>query len=302
MPTYYLDSDSFLTANAIYTDAFFENTANDGVYQGCGVYRIQTNGVLGLPVNCPICREDCDGGLTYATTQEGAYSVQLDLGTGVGDVQVTFSPFTNAQSLSVVYNGVIHTGYFTPGGGTFIPETYLGVSVAGGGCGVESGSPYSLQVYQWDTINDVFDPVGGLPTNVVVDIADVHYEPSGPLTNYVLRFPKNSATENSAQLTLISPCKGSLAEFAVSCPKPYNRYTSTTVQAVKNDACTEPAGSEIYVAHDDRDPKYQIDDFAFVDQYGRSILPDGFYGIREGAIDEVIGVTNGRITSIDACP
>jgi hypothetical protein len=302
MPTYYIDSDSFLTANAVYTDAFFETTANDGVYQGCGVYRIQTNGVLGLPVNCPICREACDGALTYATTQEGAYSVQLDLGSDVGDVEVLFSPFTNAQSLSVVYNGVVYTGYFTPGGGSFISEPYLGVDVGGGGCGVESGSPYSLQVYQWDTINDEFDPVGGLPTNVVVNAADVHYEPSGPLTNYVLRFPKNSPTENFAQLTLISPCKGSLAQFAVNCPKPYIGYSSGRKAGNKIDACASSVDIDVYVAQDSRNPKYIIGDFAFADQYGRTLLEDGYYGIKEGAIDDVIQVSNGAIILIDACP
>ena len=300
---FYIDSDSFLTATAVYDDPYFETLASDGVYQDCGVFRVQQNGVLGAPTNCPICTEDCDPSTVYSISDYGSYSVQVNLTSDIGDVEVTFSPFTNAQSLSVIYGGTVYTGYYTPSLTTFISEPYLGVDPSAGGCDVVASTPVDLQVYSWSPADAAFEPVGGAPTNVNVTLPQVHYEPGGPLIGYVLRFPKNSTTDNTAQVILNSPCKGSNAEFYVSCPKPYLRYPSTTTQTSEALACSTAATIDIYVAQALGSATVSLGEFAFSDKYGRSPLADGVYGIVDRSSQkQATTIRNGRITSITVCP
>ena len=300
---FYIDSDSFLTATSVYTDPYFETLAPDGVYQDCGVFRVQQSGLLGAPTNCPICTENCDPATAYSISDYGSYSVQVGLSSIIGDVEIKFSPFTNAQSLSVIYGGTVYTGYYTPSLTTFISEPYLGVDPTAGGCDVVTNTPVDLQVYSWSPYNGVFEPVGGAPTNVNVTMSQVHYEPGGPLIDYVLRFPKNSTTDNTAQVILNSPCKGSNAEFYVSCPKPYYRYPSTTVQASDVAACSTFISTDVYIAQTVGSTTFTLGEFAFSDRYGRSPLSDGVYGIVDKASQkQAATIRNGRISNLTVCP
>ena len=300
---FYIDSDSFLTATSVYTDPYFQVLAADGVYPDCGVFRIQQSGLLGAPTNCPICTEQCSSSTVYSISDYGSYSVQVGLSSIIGDVEVRFSPFTNAQSLSVIYGGTVYTGYYTPSLTTFISEPYLGIDPSAGGCDVVETTPVDLQVYSWSPYDDVFEPVGGAPTNVNVTLSQVHYEPSGPLINYVLRFPKNSTTDNTAQVILNSPCKGSSAEFSVSCPKPYYRYPSTTAQASEAAACSTSTSTDIYIAQTVGATTLSLGEFAFNDKYGRSPVADGVYGIVDKASQkQATTIRNGRISNISVCP
>ena len=67
--TYYIDSNEFTTATAVYTNATLTTAAADGFYQSCGVYRQQTSGVLGPVITCPNCT-----GAVCGTTPSGGWT------------------------------------------------------------------------------------------------------------------------------------------------------------------------------------------------------------------------------------
>ncbi len=67
--TFYIDTASFSTATAVFSDASLTTKAADGYYSNESIVRQQVNGILEPAVNCPNCAAPPTTPVEYCITQ-----------------------------------------------------------------------------------------------------------------------------------------------------------------------------------------------------------------------------------------
>jgi hypothetical protein len=309
--TFYLDSDDFITASSVYSDIMLTVLAPDGLYQDCGVFRFQSNGVLGAPTTCPVCKEDCSSSTGYLISEQGVYTIQVDLGTGVGDVEVTFPASTNAKKIEVLYAGVLfyldpilfgpQVGYYSATNplSPAIQEPYIQVT---GDCDIVASTPVNVPNYSWNPTSSAFEQVGTTPSYVAAATAsDVSIIPS--TDDFIFRFSKGFADITNALVTITAPCKGTTGAIKVLCPKEYVQYDFTAPNPAT--PCTDPRPNNKYIAQADPVAAPLVGEFVFDDTNGNVYynVASETYGILNATTGRYeIDVQYGRIQSVTVCP
>ena len=88
---YYIDTATFATATAVFTNQSLTVLAPDGTYRFGTTTRQQSGGVLLASQACPSCTIPC-GSPINGSGQTGIYTINLSLGTATGAIVIRFDP------------------------------------------------------------------------------------------------------------------------------------------------------------------------------------------------------------------
>jgi hypothetical protein len=302
--TFYLDSPSLSTATVIYSDISLTTIAADGFYSDGTIVREQALGVL-LPQSvCESCASPC-GGTISASGNQGVYTLNTDLGTDTGAVIVEFNPFTIPDGILAQFNSTYYNGLSSPsfgwlqGSPSNLP-TYIGNSADGCSATLVSGSPYTLNVYNYS--GGAFVATGGTET-FSITAPQLQLTAGGP-GNCIMVIPKTTAAPSVLSLKFIGPCLGTAFDIGVSCPAPLTSYSSGTMQATSGAACLAGLGQTYYVAHVTGSAgNLGLYDLVFSNSNGSSKLSAGFYATSSSTSGTYYQVdSNGVIIGFGACP
>ena len=297
--TYYLNGPTLDKATAVYTSSALTTKAADGWYSTGGVYRKQISGVLEIPVLCSACNLACGTTLSMDTGR-GHYTVDIDLGSGIGAVVVDVDFKTIPDGLKIEYNGVTYNSVYSPTFG-FInsPGTnplYTGITAFD--CSV-SGKTYILPKFQ-------FNGTGFNQTveveNVTVDPTSVFLKSSG-LGTCKMIIPKTAASPSIATMTIISPCDKSEIEITPACPTALSAWESYQAAPSATNAsglCTVGAVTTYYhvvVGGSAGNPG--VGDIIYTDANGTTLAGAGFYSVVGAAVIQVDA--NGVVASTPSC-
>jgi len=220
--SYYINGPTLATATAVYTDEELIYCAPDGFYSDGSVVREQVNCELLPAENCDVCSYPCP--ITPAVSSpappsEGAYYMDVDLGSGTGAVIINFTPGGPPNGIKAEYNGNTYNdlvspvdGFHSASGTTAI--TYLGNTADDAICGGIAGTSPVLDNYRYNGAA-FFAPGGN--TNPTIDATDVSLSAAVPGT-CVMVIPKLNPTPSTLSLTMIAPCAASQFSIEVECP------------------------------------------------------------------------------------
>lgn len=321
MPTfnYYLDSNSFTTATAIYTDADLTTKAPDGLYQNCGVYRYQYDGFLQDPTTCPFCNvTECGSGkpIRWITDTQGYYQFDVELGTTTGMWIVKFAPQNIPNGIIVNWSGTDYTGGSSDVYG-YLAGPYFGNNTQITAYNFPNASPYFVNKMAWDGQTNGFgEGTNFVPTGATETVSIVPADVSGTAAapGFIHLFiPKNAAEPQTATITCIGPVGGGNDSFTLQgndCPVTLLGFTvSGGPQPDAVTACAAPVINTYYngpVTGTLGEPG--LYDVMFANSAGTTTLADalgaGFYGYSSGGVPTgyfEIDV-NSVITQIGTCP
>ena len=292
--TYYINSDSFLTATSIYTDAALTTFAPDGYYKDCGVVRYLTSGVLGDTVACPSCAGDCD--TTYTMSEQGVYSFNVELGGTLGVSSVLFNTSDAPCGIYVTYNGTTFTSG-VDGTGSLIDGPYFGVSADD--CGLVANSPHTLTSYEYNSVSTSFQPVG--TSSVAITAGQLGLTAGNPGTLFFV-FSYNDATVTQANITVINVCKDSASSAVVRCGVRAGSYQSSARDEDPTAACALDINERYYlVPADGVGTEPATGDRVYQDIKCRVPLEDGFYSATIGGVKKSYEVVSGAVQTIANC-
>jgi hypothetical protein len=297
--TYYLDGPTLDKATAVYTSSALTTKATDGWYSTGGVYRKQTSGVLETSILCSACNLACGTTLSM-DTKRGFYTVDVDLGSGVGAVVVDIDFKTIPDGVKIEYNGVTYNSIYSPSFG-FInsPGTnplYTGITAFD--CSI-SGKTSTLPKYQFN--GNGFNLTGSIE-NVTVDPTSVFLKSSG-LGTCKMIIPKPAASPSIATMTIISPCDKSEIEITPACPTALSAWESYQAAPSATNAsglCTVGAVTTYYhvvVGGSAGNPG--VGDIIYTDANGTTLAGAGFYSVVGAAVIQVDA--NGVVASTPSC-
>lgn len=241
---YYIDSDSFTTATAVYTNANLTTAAADGFYQNCGVYRQQTSGVLGPVITCPNCTGATCGTLPsggWTTTEQGIYQFDIQLSAAVGAWRLALTPGVLPGKIRVEFpasSGTFYTGGSSSNFG-YLAGPYFGDTTTATTYNFPGLSPYIVSDFEWagDSAGTSFAPTG---TSQSVAIAPGDFSgTAGAPGNVVMFIPKTLADLQNATVTVTGPIGGASDSFSLtnSCASTLTSVLCTTNQASAVAAC-----------------------------------------------------------------
>lgn len=311
--TYFLNGSSLSDSTAIYTNSAMTTLAPDGWYSDGLIIRQQLSGVLQAEQVCPSCEFPC-GGTVSATGSSGAYV--MNIGTGslssdVGAIVVRFDPAAVPDGIKVVYNGITYNSVSSQNHGWLggVPSglpVFLGLIGGQASCPAGSivGGPYTLTEFSWDGTS--FVPTGDTQTISVVSSQN-KTTVSSP-GECVMVIPKISPTPSSLEISCYGVCTDTQFDVSIECPALLKKFKgSIKVDNLDDPAilCALPIGESYYVASvNGVYPLLGLYDWVFSDQYGISVLPDGYYKTNNVALpDTAIQVQNGVIVQlVNVCP
>lgn len=245
--SYYINGPTLATATAVYTDEELIYCAPDGFYSDGSVVREQVNCELLPAENCDVCSYPCP--ITPAVSSptppsEGAYYMDVDLGSGTGAVIINFTPGGPPNGIKAEYNGNTYNdlvspvdGFHSASGTTAI--TYLGRTADD--CGIAGTSPV-LDNYRYNGVA-FFAPGGN--TNPTIDATDVSLSAAVPGT-CVMVIPKLNPTPSTLSLTMIAPCAASQFSIEVECPAALPSFFGAVPEATGT--CGSPLDQRYYHA------------------------------------------------------
>jgi len=298
--TYYLNAPSLGSATSVFTNADLTVLAADGFYSDGVIVREQISGLLVAQQTCPACATPCGGSIS-ASGQQGIYYLNIDLGTDIGAVVVTFNPASVPDGISALFNSVVYNGVSSPSygwlqGAAGLP-TYVGAT--GNDCGIVANSPYTLDEFQYNgsTFTDL-----GTTTSVSVVSGQMQLTATGP-GNCKMVIPKTAASPSVVDMTFIGPCLGTVFSIGVACPTPLTSFASSTVNVDSATACSDTIDQTYYVAHvNGAAGTLGLYDLVFSDANGEFKLGAGFYKTTAAGTDDWYQVdANGVIIVFGDC-
>jgi hypothetical protein len=298
--TYYLNAPSLGSATSVFTNADLTVLAADGFYSDGVIVREQISGLLVAQQTCPACAIPC-GGTISASGQQGIYYLNIDLGTDIGAVVVTFNPASVPDGISALFDSVVYNGVSSPSygwlQGTAGLPTYVGATASD--CGIVANSPYTLDEFQYDgsTFIDL-----GTTTSVSVVAGQMQLTAAGP-GNCKMVIPKTAASPSVVDMTFIGPCFGTVFSIGVACPAPLTSFASSTVNVDSATACSDTIDQTYYVAHvNGAAGTLGLYDLVFSDANGEFKLGAGFYQTTAAGANEWYQVdANGVIIAFGDC-
>lgn len=298
--TYYLNAPSLGSATSVFTNADLTVLAADGFYSDGVIVREQISGLLVAQQTCPACATPCGGSIS-ASGQQGIYYLNIDLGTDIGAVVITFNPASVPDGISALFNSVVYNGVSSPSygwlQGTAGLPTYVGAT--GADCGIVANSPYTLDEFQYNgsTFTDL-----ETTTSVSVVAGQMQLTAAGP-GNCKMVIPKTAASPSVVDMTFIGPCLGTVFSIGVACPAPLTSFASSTVNLDSATACSDTIDQTYYVAHvNGAAGTLGLYDLVFSDANGEFKLGAGFYKTTAAGTDDWYEVdANGVIVSFGEC-
>ena len=298
--TYYLNAPSLGSATSVFTNADLTVLAADGFYSDGVIVREQISGLLVAQQTCPACATPCGGSIS-ASGQQGIYYLNIDLGTDIGAVVVTFNPESVPDGISALFNSVVYNGVSSPSygwlQGTAGLPTYVGAT--GSDCGIVANSPYTLDEFQYNgsTFTDL-----ETTTSVSVVAGQMQLTAAGP-GNCKMVIPKTAASPSVVDMTFIGPCLGTVFSIGVACPAPLTSFASSTVNVDSATACSDTIDQTYYVAHvNGAAGTLGLYDLVFSDANGEFKLGAGFYQTTDAGSNEWYQVdANGVIIAFGDC-
>ena len=298
--TYYLNAPSLGSATSVFTNADLTVLAADGFYSDGVIVREQISGLLVAQQTCPACATPCGGSIS-ASGQQGIYYLNIDLGTDIGAVVVTFNPISVPDGISALFNSVVYNGVSSPSygwlQGTAGLPTYVGAT--GSDCGIVANSPYTLDEFQYNgsTFTDL-----GTTTSVSVVAGQMQLTAASP-GNCKMVIPKTAASPSVVDMTFIGPCLGTVFSIGVACPAPLTSFASSTVNVDSATACSDTIDQTYYVAHvNGASGTLGLYDLVFSDANGEFKLGAGFYQTTDAGSNEWYQVdANGVIVAFGDC-
>jgi hypothetical protein len=292
--TYYINSNSFLTATSIYTDAALTTFAPDGFYKDCGVVRQLVSGVLSEPIACPTCAAACDA--NYAMPNQGVYTTTVDLGPVTGVSSVLFNPGAYPAAIYVTYNGTTYSAA-VQSNGTTLDGPYFGDSA--NDCGLVTNSPHLFNAYTYSAFEGAYEQAGTSQVNITAD--QLSLTSGDPGTLYIV-FAYNDSSVTQATITVVNACKDSSSSFSILCGDRMASFDSTTNNGDPASACAAPLTSRYYLSpRDGVSIAPSTGDKVYLDAGGRIPLEDGFYGANIGGVKKSFEVVTGAVQTIAAC-
>jgi hypothetical protein len=314
--TYYINAETFSDATAVFTNNSFTNLAADGTYQFGGVYRVQTNGVLGVPFTCISCCEPCGTSLaprTYSmvangwaadslndrlhsmctylnSIRGGAIVIEFDFPSGVAN-----SGFP--LGLEGVYNSVSTTGVVSRRYG-WLPNRYVGDSNEMSDAQLNNpiligDGPYELTDVSWDSEASAFiigttttneppfqlPPLPTLSTSLTVN---------NPEKCYMI-IPNLVAGAENVTAKVYSPrpyhtgAAGAL-DVTVNCPSALTGFEASNVSATRAGVCgLNPRTATLYnMPVNGTAGVPRLFDRVFTTSNGTSLAASGFYALDDG--------------------
>ena len=300
--TFYLDAPSLSTATVVYSNAALTTVAANGFYSEGSIVREQVSGVLLPQQACPACAVPC-GSTISANGTQGVYYLNTNLGSPTGAIIVRFNPTAVPEGIKAVYNSTVYNGLSSPSfgwkQGTAGLTTYLGSSSDACSSGIVSGSPYTLNEFQYN--GTTFAPLG-TPESVTIAAGQMQLTASAP-GNCVMVIPKTAASPSILNLTFVGPCTGVVFSISVSCPAALPSFDSSTMHATSALACAGTINQPYYVAHvNGAAGVLGLYDLVFSDLNGQSKLAAGFYKTNDAGANDWYQVdANGVIILFGTC-
>ena len=281
--TYYLDAPSLGSATAIYADSGLTVIAADGFYSDGTIVREQVGGALLPQVTCPACATPC-GGAISASGNQGVYYLDIDLGTDVGAVVISFDPYSVPDGIQATFNSVVYNGLSSPSfgwlqGSAGLP-TYIGDS--GSNCGLPESSPLDLPVFNYEGGAFVN---AGVSEVVNVLAGQLDFTSGGP-GNSKMVIAKTAPTPSILSLKMIGPCSGTAFNISVACPAGLTAFDGSLGLANETLACAAPINETYYVAHvTGAAGVLGLNDLVFEDSFGQFKLAAGFYRTNDAGVN-----------------
>jgi len=273
--TYYLDAPSLASASVIYTDSELTTIAPDGFYSDGTLVREQASGILLPQTTCPACATPC-GGAISASGQQGVYYLDIDLGTDVGAVEISFDPYSVPDGIQAVFNSVTYNGLSSPAFGWLQGSaglaTYIGDSA--NNCGLPPVGTLDLDVFNYE--GGSFVPSG--ETEAVSILAGQLDLTTGAPGSSRMVIAKTAPTPSILSLKMIGPCSGTAFNVAVACPAGLTAFDASLPFVSSTLACAAPIGQVYYVSHvTGAAGVLGLNDLVFDDSFGQYKLAAGYY-------------------------
>jgi len=313
--TYYLNAETFEEATGIFTNGSLTVSAPDGTYQFGGVYRVQTNGVLGVPFTCISCCQSCSSTVfqlnatstvpvkrldnkvhticsSFEPHSGGFIVIEFDFVTGVAN-----SGFP--LGLEGIYNSVTTTGVVSRRYG-WLPNKYVGDSnemssaqLDGGINGSANPPDYNLRNAHWNP-NSVVNWDYDYPTSYITEPALTL-----PLTTTLpqsltvnnpekcyMGIPNSIAAAQTVDVKVYSPrvrgAAGAL-DVTVNCPSALTGFEASNVNATRSGACgLDPTSATLYnMPVNGTAGVPRLFDRVFTNSNGSTLAASGFYSLNQ---------------------
>jgi len=300
--SYYINGPTLATATAVYTDEELIYCAPDGFYSDGSVVREQVNCELLPAESCDVCSYPCP--VTPAVSSptppsEGAYYMDVDLGSGTGAVIINFTPGGPPSGIKAQYDSTVYNDLSSPFDGFhsatyFLAPTYVGRTADD--CGIAGTAPV-LDSYRYTGVG--FVATGG-NTSVTIAPTDVSLSAAVPGT-CVMVVPKLNPTPSTLSLTMIAPCNTSQFSIEVECPAALPSFLGAVPEVTGT--CGSPLDQTYYHAPvNGTAGNPGLYDWVFSDANGANPLT-GYNSIYIGgaAPGQWIEVVQGVIVSINSC-
>lgn len=298
--TYYLDAPSLGSASVIYEDASLSTIAPDGFYSDGTIVREQVSGILLPQVNCPACAVPC-GGTVEESGLQGVYYLDINLGAGLGAVLVSFDPISVPDGFQVTYDSAVYNGMSSPNygwlqGATGLP-TYVGAISSS--CGIPTGSPYALPIYEYQSGS--FVP-SGMSESVTILSSQLELTTIAPGI-CVMVIPKTQITPSVLTLKMIGPCFGTAFNVSVTCPTVLGDIECSIAFDSIGVACEMPITQTYYLANVTGTAGVVTQyDLVFEDAFGETKLDSGYYRTIDAGANTWFQVdANGVVVALGAC-
>ena len=315
MPTYsepyFLDGTTLSDSTAVFMNSGLTISAPDGYYSDGVIIRQQVSGLFLPQFTCPACGLGCGEGLT-TIGEEGAYYIDIDTGTlptDVGAIVIRFATGSIPDGIQATYNGQVYNELSSPFYGYLAAPpgltTWIGKSQFD--CGLVSGSPHNVNVFQFDGTS--FVPTGTtegitiLPSQLQLT-ADPPDNNPGDLWP-VMVIPKTSPTPSVVSLKISAVCGTTGFLLDITCPKKIKGINASVRYDNTTGICLAPLTSKLYpVRVNGVSPYLGLYDWIFLDEYGENKAVDGYYRTNNlTGSNDTIQVQNGVVIAItNECP
>jgi hypothetical protein len=329
--TYYIDAPNFIDATTI-TDAAGA-VAPDGIYQFNGVYRVMASGALSSVITyCDSCCESCSATFVYPinVTKRDYHKMCSNVGESTETAIIIKFKFNEnrlgyMQGLQATYDGSVYSGVVSNRYG-FLEKKYVGnVGIVSASDIVNDAyNPYSLTVYNWQSISNQFIQSGQNPITETIALTDINQVTTTSANIYnnpdecYLLVPKTSLT-TTVEAEVYSPHRqidssGGACSVTVPCPSPLSQFSATGSEASAADACTEASASGLTNTYflmrvNSTSGSPRLFDRVYLDAAGVTPLTTaGYYGV----INQYSGTTetyswihvdsDGIVQAAGACP
>ena len=311
--TYYIDTNLFSTATAVWIDSSLTNKAPDGWYQDpsetTSTYRQQTGGTLGAAANCQ-CSVPC-GSDVSASGNVGEYTIDIDAGTDVGAIVVYFQPFNIPDGIIATYDSTTFNTLTTNTHGVEVATSdqlnFVGQTNVGG-CEASDLQGSSTLVSQFVYSGSTFVDTGSDTTISIPASGTVNLNATGNIY-YTLVIPKPNASPANVQLKIVGVCTGTAFRFKAFCPTALSSFSSSTVESTSGAACSATQNQTFFFAKNssttgdlapvvDTNTIPQVGNFVYQNSTGAAPLADGFVKITAGSVAQI---ATGVITAITSC-